>query len=251
MFTSQEIEDIEKRYFSEIAFFIDKNLDWFLDRLKSKNEIKKDWLEIFKKTSRKTHNRSSELDTGAERVIHNLFGQYRALAVNSTPIGSDLMFETHDAFIHLEVKTATDSNRADFKGKIQISQNQTTYAINQTKRGNNYPFIPSLPTIYSNNKICLTYVIQIIHNNFEDLPKIIVLFSIPNGLLKSTYGNCINSGKDIKELNRLNSRGDIRFLYREAKKFENLKHKPSRIKIVYPKEYTKILLDEYLGLDEL
>ena len=178
-------------------------------------------------------------------------GKYRALAVNSSPIGSDLMFETPDAFIHLEVKTATDSNPADFKGKIQIAQNQTTYAISQTSRGNHYPFIPSLPTIYSNKKICLTYVIQIIHNNLEDLPKIITLFSIPNGLLKSTYGNCVNSGKHAQILNRLNSRGDIRFLYKKAKKFENLKDKPDRIKIIYPKDFSKELIKKYLDLDEL
>ena len=249
--TLEEIETLEKRYLEEIYFFVNKNIAWFLERLKSKNEIKKDWLSIFKQTSRETYNRSSELDMGAERVIHNLFGQYRLFAVNSSPIGSDLMFETPDAFIHLEVKTATDSNSADFKGKIQIAQNQTTYPINQTKRGNKYPFIPSLPTIYSNNKLCLTYVIQIIHNNSEDLPKIIFLFSIPNGLLKSTYGDCINSGKHRKELNRLDSRGDIRFLYKDAKRFENLKDKPSRIKIIYPQDYSKKLLVDYLGLEEL
>lgn len=249
--TSREIEEIEKRYFDDISFFINNNLIWFLDRLKSKNEIKNDWLNVFKITSREAYNQSSELDLGAERVVHNLFGQYRGLLVNSDPIGSDLMFETHDAFIHIEVKTATDSNSADFKGKIQIAQNQTTYAIDKTKRGNSYPFKPSLPTIYSNGKICLTYVIQIIHNNSEDLPKIIVLFSIPNGLLKSTYGNCVNSGKHKQELNRLSSRGDIRFLYKDARRFENLKSKSDRIKIIYPQKYDSNLTKKYLGIDNL
>lgn len=248
---AKEIESLEKRYLEEIYFFVNKNITWFLERLKSKNEIKKDWLHIFKVTSREAYDKASEIDKGAERVVHNLFGQYRLFAVNSSPIGSDLMFETPDTFVHLEVKTATDSNPADFKGKIQIAQNQTTYAISQTKRGDNYPFIPSLPKIYSNNKICLTYVIQIIHNNSEDLPKIIVLFSIPNGLLKSTYGNCVNSGKHAQELNRLNSRGDIRFLYKDANKFENLKDKPSRIKIIYPENPSKKILQDYLGLDKL
>lgn len=247
----QEIEILEKRYLDDIAFFIDKNIQWFLERLKSKNEIKRDWLQIFKKTCREGYKESSELDTGAERVIHNLFGQYRAFAVNSSPIGSDLMFETSDAFIHLEVKTAIDTNPADFKGKIQISQNQTTYAVNQTNRGNPYSFIPSLPTIYSNNKICLTYVIQIIHKNSVDLPNIIILFSIPNGLLKATYGNCINSGKHTQKLNRLNSRGDIRFLYKDANRYENLKDKPSRLKIIYPQNFSKQLLKNYLGFENL
>jgi len=248
---SKEIELIEKRYFDEICFFLYKNITLFLEGLKSKNEIKNDWLRIFKTTSRKAYEKSSELDKGAERVFHNLFGLYRSFSVNSSPIGSDLMFETPDAFVHLEVKTATDSNPADFKGKIQISQNQTTYGVNKTVGGNCYPFIPSLPKIYLNGKICLTYVIQIIHNNSENLPKIIVLFSIPNGLLKSTYGNCVNAGKKEKKLNRLNSRGDIRFLYKKAKRFENLDEKPNRIKIIYPKKYSSRLLKNYLGLEEL
>jgi hypothetical protein len=198
----KEIELIEKRYFDEISFFIDKSLIWFLERLKSKNEIKGDWLEVFQ-ISKKAYANPSELDMGAERVFHNLFGQFGRFIVNSSPIGSDLMFETSDAFIHMEIKTATNTNTADFKGAIQISQNQTTYGTSQTKAGNNYPFIPSLPTIYSNGKICLTYAIQIIHNNNEDLPKIIVLFSIPNGELKNTYGNCIRAGKGSKTLNKL------------------------------------------------
>lgn len=39
---AKEIESLEKRYFDEIAFFVEKNIHWFLERLKSKNEIKKD-----------------------------------------------------------------------------------------------------------------------------------------------------------------------------------------------------------------
>lgn len=248
---SQKIEELEKRYLEEISFFITKNLAWFIERLKSKNEIKKDWVNIFKATARAQYNQSSELDVGAERVIHNLFGQYRLFAVNSTPIGSDLMFETPDSYVHLEVKTATDSNPADFKGKIQIAQNQTTYSVNNTRRGNHYPFISSLPTTYSNGKICLTYVIQIIHNNTEDLPRIVTLFSIPNGQLKTTYGNCVDAGKHMAPLNRLNSKGDIRFLYKLANKFQNLPDKPSRIKIIYPENYSKELTMKYLGMEKL
>lgn len=39
---SKEIESIEKRYFEEIYFFVNKNLSLFLERLKSKKEIKKE-----------------------------------------------------------------------------------------------------------------------------------------------------------------------------------------------------------------
>ena len=251
MVTPIEIETLELKYFEDIYKFLSKNLNWILERIRSKNEIKTDWLDVFKKTGRETYDKSSELDTGAERIFHNLFGRYDKFLVCSTPIGSDLMFETDDAFIHLEIKTATDSNDADFKGKIQISQNQTTYSVTHNARGKPYPFISSLKTIYSNQKICLTYVIQIIHNNSEDLPKIIVLFSIPNGLLKPKYGDCVNNGKGQKKLNKLNSKKDIRFLYKKANKFEYLNDKPSRIKIIYPPNSEEDFLNKYLGLKKL
>jgi hypothetical protein len=246
-----EIEKLEKRYFDEICFLIDNNIDWIIKRLDSKNSIKKDWIDFFKTTGRKNYNNSSEIDTGAERVLHNLFGTYRAFAVQSTPVGSDLMFESPDAIIHIEVKTATDTNNADFNGKIQISQNQTTYAVSKNYKGNDYPFSPSLPKVYSNGKICLTYVIQIIHNNEESLPKLITIFSIPNGLLKETYGNCVNAGKGQKQLNKLESKKDIRFLYKEANNFRNLNQTPSRIKVAYPTNPQKELLKKYLGLKNL
>lgn len=247
----QEIEIIEQKYLEKISLLFSENISWFLERLKSKNEIKEDWLHIFKTTSRVAYNKATELDKGAERVIQNLFGRQSYFKVNSSPIGSDLMFETSDSFIHLEVKTATDSNTADFKGKIQISQNQTNYQVDKTDRGKIYPFKPSLPTKYSNGKICLTYVMQIIHNNTEDLPKIIFLFSIPNGHLRITYGDCVNAGKKAKKLNKFKSKGDVRFLYRKANKYENIKNKPSRIKIIYPQAYTKDFLKKYLGIQEL
>lgn len=246
--SATQIEEIEKRYLDELDFFIKERLALFLERLKSKNKIKKDWLSVFKATSREAYDRASELDKGAQRVIHNLFGQYMAFSVNSSPIGSDLMFETHDSFVHLEVKTATDSNTADFKGKIQISQNQTSYSVTKTKAGNSYPFKASLPKVYSNGKICLTYVIQIIHNNNDDLPKIIFLYCIPNGELFSTYGNCVNAGKKEKNLNRLTSKGDVRFLYKDASRFENLKNESSRIKIIYPEKPAPELIEEYLDM---
>ena len=161
------------------------------------------------------------------------------------------MFETPEAFIHLEVKTATDTNSADFGGKIQISQNQISYSVEKNFRGNEYPFKASLPPFYSNNKICLTYVIQVIHNNEKDSPEIISLISIPNGLLKETYKDCVNAGKKMKKLNKLGSKGDVRFLYKKADKFENLNENPSRIKIIFPEDPSELLMKKYLGLKKL
>jgi hypothetical protein len=247
----KSIEELENKYLLIIYDFLRNNVDFIIKRLNSKNEIKKDWINFFKLTARENYSGASELDLGAERVIHNLFGRFQDFYVNSTPIGSDLMFETKDAYIHIEVKTATDKNTADYKGKIQIAQNQTSYSVNKTFNGDKYPFKASLPPVYSNDKVCLTYVIQIIHNNNENKPKIISLISIPNGLLRDTYGNCINAGKHTKKLNKLNSRGDIRFLYKEASSFKNLNPRYSRIKVIFPEKPSKDLLRKYLGLEYL
>jgi len=246
-----DIERKEYNYLQHVEYFIKNNLEWILDRLKSKNETKIDWIKIFKATAREEYDQASELDVGAERVFHNLFGRFNMLQVNSTPIGSDLMFDTYDAIIHIDIKTTTDSNPADFGGKIQIGQNQTSYSVNETKNGDIYPFKASLPTVYSNGKLCLTYIVQIIYNNNEDKPKIISIFSIPNGALYNTYGNCVNAGKHIKDLNKLQSRGDIRFLYRDASRFKNLTGQPSRIIVIYPKNPSEDSLKKYLGLDRL
>ena len=248
---SRDIETREMDYLNQIEFFTKSNLSWILDRLKSKNQIKSDWIDIFKTTARESYDKASELDVGAERVFHNLFGRFSMLQVNSTPIGADLMFETYNSIIHLDIKTTTDSNPADYGGKIQIGQNQTSYSVNENKKGHLYPFKASLPTIYSNEKLCLTYIMQIIYNNGEDEPKIISLYSIPNGLLVNTYGNCVNAGKHKKSLNKLGSRGDVRFLYKDASKFKNLDKTPSRIKVIYPENPSTEILKKYLGLDEL
>jgi len=246
-----DIEEKEYNYLHHVEYFIKNNLKWILDRLKSKNEIKRDWIKIFKATAREKYDRASELDVGAERVFHNLFGRFNILQVNSTPIGSDLMFDTYDAIIHIDIKTTTDSNPADFGGRIQIGQNQTSYSVNKTKKGSIYPFKASLPPIYSNGKLCLTYIVQIIYNNYDDKPKIISLFSIPNGALYNTYGNCVNAGKHRKDLNKLQSRGDIRFLYKDASRFKNLPYQPSRIIVIYPENPSVDILKKYLGIDKL
>lgn len=243
----KRIEEIEFQYFNTISKHLTSNIYTILEGFKSKNEIKSDWFEIFKKTARDGYNNSSELDIGAERILYDLFGKLREFKPNSCPIGSDLMFSDNNAIIHIEVKSATDSNSADFKGKIQLGQNQTSYSVEKNYRGEDYPFKASLPTTYSNHKICLTYAIQIIHNPNDDYPKIIVLFSIPNGELKPIYENCVNSGKHQKELNRLASKGDIRFKYNIANKFTLLKDTPPRIKIIYPSPANQNLVEKYLG----
>ncbi len=45
---------------------------------------------------------------------------------NSSPIGADMLYETADAFLHIDVKTSVITNTADYKGVVNIGQNQTS-----------------------------------------------------------------------------------------------------------------------------
>jgi len=70
------------------------------------------------------------------------------------------MFETYDAFIHIDVKTISDSNWSDYKGKLVVEPNQTSYPIDNMGVKANLPQFYS--RIYNENgvsyyKPCLTY----------------------------------------------------------------------------------------------
>jgi len=73
-----------------------------VEALNSKDKIKDDWIEAFKRSDKKRQN--SDFARGAERVYFWLLNQFGK--PNSSPIGADLMFETYDAFVHIDIKTA-------------------------------------------------------------------------------------------------------------------------------------------------
>ena len=122
MLTSLCIEKLEYHYFNEIDFILEQDLDKMLKGLKSKNKIKKDWEKIF---SRDKKNQASDFSRGAERIYFWLFNQFGI--PNSTPIGADLMFETYNAFVHIDIKTCRQSNTSDYRNKVPVGENQTSY----------------------------------------------------------------------------------------------------------------------------
>jgi len=139
------------------------------------------------------------------------------------------MFEVYDAFIHIEVKTALIDNPADYKGKINIRVNQTSYRVNKI-------FSPKLPQYYSpkgnSKKPCLTYIIEIIHEHAKPNIKALKLVCIPNGQLYPHYGKSIfKSGKG-----GYTKAKDFRFNYSAEPHFKLLsKHneKIFRVELIY------------------
>ncbi|MGQ9819209.1 MAG: hypothetical protein ACUVQ1_04705 [Candidatus Kapaibacteriales bacterium] len=195
MLNDFELEKIEKQYFDLILLHLKQDFTSLIDGLNSRLKILNNWYSNFVKTARKGY-KASDLDTGAERIFHHFFASILKFP-NSCPIGSDLMFELPDCFIHIEIKTALIDNPSDYRGKINIAINQTSYAVNNK-------FAPNLPQYYfyrnssgiEVEKPCLTYIIQIVHEHAK--PNIIAFkfVCIPNGQLFPHYGKSIfKSGK--------------------------------------------------------
>ena len=180
-----KIEEIEYHYFMEIKFMLERDKDKMLKGLASKEEVKKDWENVFFKNN--NFKRNSDFEKGAKRIYYWLFNQLGK--PNSSPIGSDMMFETCNSYIHIDIKTAKKSNPSDYKGKVNnVGENQTSYKDDS--------FNSNLPNFYNNTvqklkKICLTYIILVVYDD-ETLEVVsILLISIPNGELNKVYNKSI------------------------------------------------------------
>lgn len=205
----EKIEELEKKYLDYIETSIEQNIITIMDGLDSRLDILDNWKEQFLATSRKTYS-ATDLDTGAERIFHHVLAPIFRNP-NSTPIGSDLVYTAHDAIVHIDVKTVSYSNFGDFKGKIQIGRNQTSYS-------GSYGFRPNLPTQYGENgPVTLTYAIYLLHRQFRNILAMEVI-SIPNGKLFPVYGDdIIQAGKGGYE-----NGNDIRYNFKNSPLFKLL-----------------------------
>lgn len=223
MLSGPELEKLEKRYFDDICHRITHDRQRMIEGLKSKDKIRSDWWGKFVRVDKKRQ--TSDMAIGAERIFIWLISD-KIGTPNSAPIGANLFFESHDAFIHIEIKTAREDNTSDYRGLVPINKNQTSYRATQSHRGTPINTLPGIPKYYSDGKPCLSYSIQIIYNHrtFEIIA--ILLISIPNGQLFSTYGNkIVNCGKTKDE--------SFRYRYRSNPYFELVPEKPFRVRFIH------------------
>lgn len=217
----KNLEKLEFYYFQKIERFLKSKKKLILKGLDSKNKIWDYWKKEFRGRDKY---KSSILDRGAERVFFDIFPIVKSWKVNSSPIGSDLMYETNNAFLHIDIKTVSVSgNFNDASGKCQVQKNQTSYPAKGKFSG------PSLPTYYK-KKPCLTYFIEIIHDsqNRKKDTLAIVLICVPNGKLYKYYGEkIINAGK--MSLNKDGLKNDFRFSYHKEPNFLLLSSKKKKI----------------------
>ncbi len=231
--TNKEIENLEFVHFERIRYYFLDNLQEIIEGLNSRLEIKNDWYQQFISTK---SNLASDLETGAERIFHYIFSKGMKNP-NSSPIGSDMMYESFDAFIHIDVKTVSESNWGDYKGKIAIQPNQTSYPLSK------YGLSPNLPTFYSKTfkkggtkylKPTLTYFIYVLHKHASQTIYSILLICMPNGELYNIYGDKIlHAGK---------TKNSIRYAFKEEPRFlllSKIIHKKSWLE--YQKKNTRYL----------
>ncbi|HDD57449.1 MAG: hypothetical protein DRN25_03780 [Thermoplasmata archaeon] len=239
--TPLEIEKLEFVHFGRIRYHFIDNWKDILSGLHSRLKIKDDWYQQFISTK---SNVASDLEMGAERIFHYVFSQGMKNP-NSSPIGADLMYETFDSFIHIDVKTVSESNWGDYKGKIAIQPNQTSYPLSK------YKLSPNLPTHYSKTfkkdgkvykKPTLTYFIYALHKHASKEIYSILLVCMPNGELYDVYGDKIlHAGK---------TKNSVRYAFKEEPRFVLLsdRHEIFRIEfLVKNKNYTQ---KDLIGIPE-
>lgn len=244
--TLQEIETLEKKYLEKYFFLLKALKDDILEGLDTKEVIRDDWESLW-------GTNLSSFSTGAERIIYSLLHGQIVGKINSSPVGADIFFELKDAYIHIDIKTVVVENINDFRNGFVIGENQHSYKSEIKNRQNNpaksYSPLrysnPSLPTYYnkskSNEKICLSYFINILTENKGKDVVCMYLASMPNGELIEHYKfRPLSAGKypDSKILidkstGEAFQYGEARYYISDVNKFELLNDNPSRIRIVY------------------
>jgi hypothetical protein len=220
----KNMEFWENEYLKQIYYLLKLDRQKMLEGFATKEEIKEDWIHYL-------GDQTSSFATGSERIFYWLFNQFGK--PNSSPVGSDMFFETYNAYVHIDIKTVTLANIGDFRRNIFVGDNQNSYNGEIEVRGKEArPYRGHLPYFYKKSsgeiKRCLTYFITILYNEENLDIQTILLLCMPNGILSPVYGNkVISAGKN---------KGKIRFNYTKCSTFELLENNPKRIKVLLFKE---------------
>ncbi|GAH47244.1 unnamed protein product, partial [marine sediment metagenome] len=223
-----EIETLESYYLEKFYFLLKFYEDVMFEGFLTKEKIKDDWKD--KWDPLEEGKGISGFSTGAERIVYAFFNAHTIWTPNSAPVGSDIFFETKDAFVHVDLKTVQTRNIGDFKEDIFVGNNQTSYNGNITIQGKKElrPYDnAALPWIYGNSgnpKPCLTYFITILYEEKNLNILCIAILSMPNGMLERVYKeDVLKAGKNP---------GKIRFNFSRTPDFRLLQNK-KRIMVIY------------------
>ncbi|WP_437792507.1 hypothetical protein [Macrococcoides caseolyticum] len=248
-----DIEKLEQKYLEKYYYFLKYALDEILIGFDTKNKIKDDWIKEWLKNIKEDKNKGiSDFAVGAERIIYAMLNGKGIGQPNSSPIGSDLFFEVHDAFIHIDLKTVQTDNIGDYTKNIFVGNNQNSYKT-KVKVGNIIKEYKesNLPKFYTYSdddkkivKPCLTYFITILYEakNLKILN--INLLNMPNGVLEEIYGGeILQAGKvdyPVGDERRGKYMRSIRYKWTNCIEYKLLENK-KRYKSIY---YDQFLVEE-------
>lgn len=251
MLNNKELEELECIYLDEFYYFLKYAKRRILKGLLTKEEIRNDWKSKWNPPKPGSKARS-EFDIGAERIIYAFFNSQGFGQPNSAPVGSDMFFETDEAFIHIDMKTVQTRNIGDYKTDIFVGANQNSYFSNfkvhegKPKEETRY-YSGHLPTEYNKNgtkKPCLTYFLTILYEELSTVPYFKVLniniLCMPNGRLSTHYGSRVfKAGKNPDK---------VRFRFSDVECFELLDDpKPKRVRVVYFNEDMNVAWKKHLS----
>lgn len=229
MINAKQIENLEHKYLDKFYYFLKSIENRMLEGFATKEKIRDDWEDKWDKNAGENGRGISAFAVGAERIVYSLMNSQVFGQPNSAPVGSDLFFETEDAFIHMDLKTVQTRNIGDYNTSIFVGDNQNSYKGKIIVNGKDRDYVnATLPIIYNNKgnpKPCLTFFFTILYD--EDSLGIlnINLICMPNGMLYQTYGpSVLKAGKNP---------GKIRFNFSKTEEFKLISNHPKRVKVVY------------------
>jgi hypothetical protein len=245
-YTSIELKELKN--LNLIKQVVEGELNFILERFRSRFATYRTWAPLMVTELK----RLTDLGTGAERVFNFVICRHMGdkWSPVSIPFGSNLFFESEDAFINIDVKTVYADNTRDYGGLVEVGEAQTTYLM-KNKWGCLKRFDPKLKPFYEVGDVrkpCLTYIIQEIHVKPEDViekrldanPVALNIISVPNGLLYDVYGERIvgyPKSYHYKKKRRF-SPANFRYYYHKEPRFKLLKEECAyKIRMFFNKNY--------------
>ncbi len=186
--TTSEINALEKRYFDFLINLFEIRGTTFTKNLLSQYAIRDTWNNYT--------GDMSFIQRGLESVIKGVVFEAVDWEICSTPEGSDSVFQTSRAMIHIDAKAYKYSDTDAIHNKLNMGPNQTSYFTNERLMYQNKPFTSNLPTFYNHRAFgqipCLSYFLKLIYNLDEELDTFrtfkLILCSVPNGELVEELG---------------------------------------------------------------
>lgn len=186
--TPVEVNILEKRYFNLLINLFEKRGTTFSKNILSQFSIRDTWGDY--------QGDMSFIQRGLESVIKGIIYKSVDWEICSTPEGSDCIFQTSRAVIHIDAKAYKYTDSDVTGNKINLGPNQTSCFTDEPLNYQNKPFSSNLPIFYDHNSFgsipCLTYFLKLVYNLDEEIDSFrnfrLILYSLPNGILNETLG---------------------------------------------------------------